>query len=217
MQIIGVAGFRRCGKNATTQILAEKFGFKQYAFADPLRSMCAAVNPIISVAGAPHAVIDLLWRDLVVTNHEFLYTELLEKLGYELAKDIPDFRRFLQKMGTEGVRNTFGPRAWVDALARRIDTDSPEKVTISDVRFHSEADWVHSRGGLLWRIVRPGHGGDDSHPSEVEIPNLPADREIIATSLDELQRAVIEAFNFDVTRFPSTSPINANRSDTPAA
>lgn len=198
MILIGVTGYRRSGKNSTTSILEHKYGFKQYAFADALRQMAEAINPVISWAEAPAAVLEALSGPYGVQKKEYRYLELLQALGYEKAKEIPDFRRFLQRLGTEGVRDTFGPNAWVDALYRKLVLDSPSKVAINDVRFSSEADFIRRKGGVLWRVIRPGVGGDDPHPSEVEIPSLPATREIVAASLDELERAVIAAYEADV-------------------
>lgn len=214
--IIGVTGFRRCGKNSTTSILERLYGFKVYAFADALREIAAAVNPVISLEGTPTALLQkILLRGSASGVLEWRYTELLEHIGYERAKDIPDFRHFLQRLGTEGIRGVFGPTAWVDALARRVALAHNDRVAISDVRFQSEADWVHSQGGLLWRVVRPGVGGDDPHPSEIEIPHLPADREIIASSLDELERAVINAAEIDLKPNTPSLPGTPNDSARP--
>lgn len=200
MQIIGVTGFRRSGKNSVTRILAERFGFKQYAFADALRAMCAAVDPFIILRGSPAAILERLGA----TRDDYrTYNVLVDQLGYELAKDVPDFRRFLQRLGTEGIRGTFGPNAWVDALARKVTIDNEDRVTISDVRFRSEADWIHSRGGIIWRVVRPGVGGDDAHASEVEIPHLPTDRVLQNDkALPDLERAIVEAYQVDAQTLP---------------
>lgn len=199
MIVIGVTGFRRSGKNTTTALLAELFGFQQYAFADALRRMALAVDPFMSLHGAPPDVQQAIFaRGSKQGTVEWRYSELIDILGYERAKDVPDFRRFLQRLGTEGIRGTFGPNAWVNALDHRVREEQPARITLSDVRFASEAAWVHAQGGLLWRVVRPGVGGDDPHPSEIEIPNLPADREIIARSIEELERAVVVAGEADL-------------------
>lgn len=196
--IIGVTGFRRCGKDTACKVLVNEFGFKQYAFADSLRNMATAVDPVISIVGAPGGIIAALHQlngtaDYPPVTTAYRYTDILRIIGYDRAKDIPDFRRFLQRLGTEGIRNTFGPNAWVDALARRIDADAPALLCISDVRFGSEADWILSRSGLIWRVNRPGFGGDDPHPSEAEIPHLPASTDITASSVPELKKMIFAA------------------------
>lgn len=196
--IVGVTGFRQCGKDSTCRILTKEFGFEQLAFADPLREMAVAVDPVVSIAGAPGDVMSAL-HQLSGTGEyppvctAFRYNDILRIVGYERAKTIPDFRRLLQRLGTEGVRGTFGPNAWVEALALRVKRTAPTLLCISDVRFSSEADWILSQKGVIWRITRPGHGGDDLHASEVEIPTLPATKEIVADSLDKLNTQVIAA------------------------
>lgn len=205
MNIIGVTGYYGSGKNTTTQILADHFGFQQYAFADALRRMALAINPVITLERAPQVALETLWQVLRARGFEFAigkshyrYTELIEYLSYPLAKEIPDFRHYLQKLGTEGARETFGPNAWVDALFQRIQKENPAKVAISDVRFESEADFVHRQGGEVWWVQRPGVGGQDLHPSETTIPKLPYDRIIIAETLEELERKVVAAYNNSV-------------------
>src|SRR3954468_10191154 len=111
MIVIGVTGFRRTGKNLTTEALVQHLGFKPFAFADSLRTMASSVNPVISLAGAPTRELTML-SGSIGTLHgqhktEWRYNELLDALSYDRAKNIPDFRGFLQKLGTEGVRATF--------------------------------------------------------------------------------------------------------------
>lgn len=221
--VVGVTGYRRCGKDSTVKLLVQHFGFKRFAFADSLRNMARAINPVISLDGSSAELLERLHRGKS-DHYEYRYAELFDTLGYELAKEIPDFRSYLQRLGTEGVRATFGPNAWVDALALSIYAaieDVPERIALSDVRFGSEASFVLSRpkgSGILWRIIRPGVGGDDPHPSEVEIPTLPATREITATSLAELEDAVLEAAKEDLGLVPSTTvPSNATTSSSSSA
>lgn len=198
MLLLGVCGFKRAGKSSVASILHKHYAFQPYGFADALRGMARAIDPLISTEGAPAGVVG------GCPPHTCRYSRLLDSLGYEAAKEIPDFRRFLQRLGTEGVRGTFGPTAWVDALAYRLQQEAPAKVCINDVRFHSEAEWICSQGGTLWRVSRPGVGGEDPHPSEADIPHLPATRDICAGTLDELEAKVRAAFEIDFP--PQHSP-----------
>lgn len=187
-KLIGLTGFKRCGKSTVTQFLCKHYGFKAYAFADALRNIASAVDPVISMANiSDRAYEELIHQRKAEGFREYRYNQLIEYLGYELAKEIPDFRLFLQRLGTEGVRATFGPNVWVDALDRRVSLDGYGRVIISDVRFQSEAEWVRNNCGEVWWVQRPGYGGDDPHPSEAEIPHLPHDRILTATTLEELE------------------------------
>jgi hypothetical protein len=193
MILVGVTGYRRAGKNSVANVLAE-YGFRLYGFADALRTLAVAVNPLIDLTGAPEDIERAMGRGLAASCR---YTDLLRVVGYERAKEVPDMRAYLQKLGTEGIRSTFGPNAWVDALAQRFTVEQPERAVITDVRFMNEAAFVRERG-VLWRIIRPGVGGSDPHPSEVDIPNLPAHRELVARDLTELRQVTVAALAADL-------------------
>jgi hypothetical protein len=189
--IVGITGYRRCGKDSVAAILVRRYGFVRHGFADALRDMALAVNPVIVCNDAPMEYFDKFgsWAR---------YSHIIDQVGYEKAKGIPDFRRFLQRLGAEGVRATFGANAWIDALARRIEHTTAARIAISDVRFQSEADWVHAQGGTMWRVIRPGYGGDDVHASERDVPSLPCDSEIVANDLLELETGVMRVVG-DIT------------------
>lgn len=196
--VVGLTGYKRCGKDTSASVLIEQFGFRKYAFADALREIAYATDPMISMDAAPG------WMGEHLPSEHHRYSQIIDTLGYERAKEIPDFRRFLQRLGTEGIRSVFGENAWVDALDRRIRRDGAEFVVVPDCRFRNEAEWVR-KTGVLWRVIRPGHGGDDNHPSERDIPNLPVDNELVAESVEELQKkvwsAVVNSGLLDKSRF----------------
>lgn len=200
--LIGLTGPRQNGKSTVAALLRQHFGCVTFAFADALREMAFAVNPIISTAGAKWEIVN----HLAAVKHasgapswdltEFRYDFILQTLGYDKAKEsIPDFRGFLQRLGTEGVRGTFGPDAWVNALALRLDEP---RATIADVRFLSEEEYVHRVGGRVWRILRPSEQHQDSHASEVEMQSIKADRTILNDgTLSGLEARVRAAFAED--------------------
>ena len=179
--LLGLTGYRQSGKSTVGRFL-QSYGFTPYAFADALRAMAYAINPIISLRGAPPASLADMDTDV-----EWRYAELVDLLGYETAKAIPDMRRFLQHLGTDGLRATFGPNVWVRLLAERLDVTAPARAVITDVRFASEAAWISERGGTLWRVERPGVGGRDPHVSEKELVSLPVARTITAPSTAVLE------------------------------
>src|ERR1051326_2875992 len=80
---------------------------------------------------------------------------VVEAVGWDKAKENEDVRRFLQRLGTDGVRNHLGDNIWVDSLFRRLESyEEPSartKVVITDVRFPNEADAIRQRGGEIWR------------------------------------------------------------------
>lgn len=117
-------------------------------------------------------------------------------------------REFLQKLGTEGVRNGVHTNAWVNALFADYK-DEYEMSTyghtpkypnwiITDMRFPNEMDGVKERGGVCIRIVRKLPDQDYTtlealHPSETALDNEEFDYTIYNNgSLDELWDRVSE-------------------------
>lgn len=176
--IIGLTGYARSGKDSAANWLVEHHGFVKMAFADGVRQMALAIDPMVEQPCDETSVRFFYER----------YSKVLETEGYEQAKSYPDVRRLLQRIGTEGGRDIFGANIWVDAVRKRIG-ELPlgsTKVVLSDVRFPNEAKAIKEMGGTVIRLSRPGVGGNDPHPSEAQIAGLNADLDICATNLDEL-------------------------------
>lgn len=160
MQIIGLSGYARAGKDEAARILVEEYNFTQVAFADKLREVLYALNPIVSME---HNLDDELWvyhvQD-VINNYGWG--------GYKETKYGAEIRRLLQRLGTEAGRQTLWDSIWIDAALAGHDDDA--KIVISDARFFNEFDAIKERGGKVWRIERPGVGPTNDHPSETEAP-----------------------------------------------
>lgn len=88
-------------------------------------------------------------------------------------------REFLQKLGTDAVREGLHTETWVNALFADYKVqgaisigqtysaiDLPNWI-ITDCRFPNEAAAIRERNGLVIRVVRPGDNKGDLHPSEV--------------------------------------------------
>lgn len=89
-------------------------------------------------------------------------------------------REFMQKLGTDGLRENLHPNVWVNALFADyipVHTDHvpggfeyPNWI-ITDCRFENEAQAVKARGGVVVRINRPGVEAVNAHPSETALDN----------------------------------------------
>lgn len=90
---------------------------------------------------------------------------------------LPDFdmttRVFLQKLGTEALRNGLHKDIWVNSLFREFTPSS--RWIIPDCRFRNEAEVVWSRDGICIEVDRPDLAEDPSHNSETEWRSLPFD------------------------------------------
>lgn len=173
---IGFSAFATGGKDTAADILVAEHGYEKRGFADALRALCLAINPIVGLEiHRPDPPTDEERLDerfdavpYMPTLEPVTYGDALERVGYNEAKaKYPEFRRILQVVGTEGCRTIFGQDVWVDASMRTVPEETP--CVWTDVRFHNEADAIRAAGGIIVRIEREGVGPVTDHPSETEI------------------------------------------------
>lgn len=160
MEIIGLSGYARAGKDEAAAVLVNEFGFVQVAFADKLREVLYALNPLVDV-----------WRQWDAEPGSVYVKDVIDEYGWTGYKDTiygGEIRRLLQRLGTEAGRQTLWDTIWIDAALAGLDENA--KVVVSDARFFNEFDALRARGGYIWRIERPGVGPVSDHPSETEAP-----------------------------------------------
>lgn len=149
--IVGLSGYAQTGKDTAAEVFV-RYGFQRYSFADPMREMALAIDPIVG------SDIDAPVR----------YSQALRDLGYEEAKrEYPEVRAFLQRLGTDGGRKILGEDIWVDTAMRKMAEGGD--YVIPDVRFRNEAEAIRNAGGMVFRINRPGYGPVNDHPSETDL------------------------------------------------
>lgn len=168
--LIGITGRKQAGKDSFAARLVEAHGFNWVAFADPIREFALALDPLV--------------------DGHYRLSEIVRSLGWDVAKEsIPEVRRTLQRLGTEAGRAVLGDRVWIDATLGKIDAiDGP--VVVTDVRFPNEAEAITSAGGILVRVVRPGHETTDAHPSETAMDGYPVHVQVVNDgSLEQLWAA----------------------------
>lgn len=159
MNIIGLSGYARSGKDEAAKVLGE-FGFKRIAFADKLRDMLYALNPMVGIEGEPfEGGLDYVGVQMVIDRHGWD--------GYKETEHGPQIRRLLQRLGTEAGRETMWENIWVDAALKNLNEN--DKIVITDVRFINEAQAIEDAGGQIWRIKRTGFGPVNDHPSETAL------------------------------------------------
>lgn len=171
--ILGMAGLARSGKDTAAAHLIAAHGYERRAFADPIRSALYALDPNVHVHGRTMRL-----------------AAFVDVVGWDRAKQAPDVRRLLQRLGTEVAREQWGERFWVQRATH--DLTPGDRVVFTDVRFPNEADAIRALGGLVIKITRPGAGLDAStatHPSEAL--DFPVDVHIANDgTLEDLHQAV---------------------------
>lgn len=167
MELVGLSGYARTGKDEAAKVLVEDHGFTRVAFADKLRAVLQALNPIIAPSKELY-----FSRSKVVVNLD----EVISVYGWDGYKDTeygPEIRRLLQRLGTEAGRNLLGDNIWVDSAL--TGHDSSARIVVTDCRFPNEAQAIKAQGGILVRITRPGVTAVNAHSSEIALDDWPFD------------------------------------------
>lgn len=174
MVLIGLSGFAQSGKDSTAAFLIKHHGFERVAFADPLRDIAYALNPVIGEANGPDR-----WQRLAA---------LVDEYGWDEAKKVPEVRGTLQRLGM-AVRDYLYADAWVDAAMNRARDLT--RCVITDVRLPNEWHAVKDNGGYVVRVERPGVGAVNEHVSEHALAGYAFDATIHNDGhLDELGEKV---------------------------
>lgn len=104
-------------------------------------------------------------------------------------------RDFLQKLGTDALRNGLHPNVWVNALmadykgtdlgewkSEKVYSENLPNWIITDVRFPNEAQAIKDKGGIIIRVDRPGVKPINNHLSEIGLDGWKFDYRIANVS-----------------------------------
>lgn len=153
--LFAFSGLKGSGKDTAAAVLVREYGFTKIAFADAVRELALTIDPLVP---SPN------------TGYHYRLSYMVHMYGWDqLKRLVPEVRRLLQVIGTEGGRAMAGENVWIDILAKRypdIGSDAVRYV-ITDCRFDNEVDFVRDNGGKLVWIDRPGLASD-GHASESE-------------------------------------------------
>ncbi len=188
MILLALTGAARSGKDSVADRLVARHDFTKISFAAPLKQALAATDPWIG------------YHPLHPTQLVRLSTALANESEDAIKQHFPEYRRLLEKLGTEGIR-ALDDGFWVNAAFRQASNVDNGRIVFPDARFLNEVNAV--RIGLdgvpwyglteAWHIVRPSLVGPvgEQHASAVGHGNLGEDREVLNDgSLDDLNSAV---------------------------
>jgi len=132
MNLIGLTGLARAGKDSVADLLQAKHGFVKYAFAKPLKD---GVKVMFGL------------------TDDHVYGHLKEVI-HPLYGVSP--RQMMQWAGTEFGRSLVNPNCWIIRAGQAYDILEHDAygMVISDVRFENEADFIRQRGGMIVHISR---------------------------------------------------------------
>lgn len=166
--IIGINGYAGSGKDTVGEIIKmqqPKENWEIKKFAGKLKEVASII------LGIPKTMFE---------DQEFKKKTLPQMWSdHGLPMTVRDF---LQRLGTDALRQGLHPNTWVNALmmeykevcfvgkdSEGADLFSYPNWVITDCRFPNEATAIKNAGGIIVRVNRPGVNAVNAHPSEVAL------------------------------------------------
>ncbi|MFJ9646718.1 hypothetical protein [Streptomyces sp. NPDC101206] len=177
---IALIGRARSGKDSVAAALIRRHQYTRVAFADPLREVVLAADPIVAYEGSGYGPLPVRLSAVV------------RRYGWEKAKDdFAEVRRALQGVG-QAVRDQEAG-FWLGLALDKVTVADTWRlpVVVTDCRYPNEADALKSRGFTLVRVLRPGYSdAPATHESETALDQIPTDLTVSNTgSLADLGAA----------------------------
>lgn len=176
--IIGLSGYAQAGKDTAGRTLVAHAGFERVAFADALKDVLYALDPLVTYGG--------MWP----------LSTVIDLYGWEYAKSsVPGVRELLQRLGTEAGRHILGDDIWVRTALTKV-SEFGGRYVFTDVRFPNEYAAIKAAGGEVWRIIRDGTEPVNAHVSETALDNHTIDRYIVNNgTIEDLETRVLRAIS----------------------
>lgn len=166
--IIGLNGLKGSGKDTAADrieklldMLYTGLAMERRAFAAPLKEIVARSFGI-TVPDVEN------WKDGAMV--------VIERAGTHETCARLTFREFLQRFGTEAMRDYIGNDVWVDLclpLNEGVGYFAYKRTlcVVTDCRFVNEAVRIRDLGGQVWNIEGKNDDKSDQHASEQMLPN----------------------------------------------
>ena len=201
--IIGLSGYAKSGKDEVAKIIQElETGWHVKKFSGVLKKVASLLTGIpqdrFEDQEFKQSYLGSEWSLPVETPLDAVF-------GDVQFMQMMSVREFLQKLGTDAIRDGLHPNAWVNAAMvgyYPIHHDhAPNGIEypnwiFTDCRFPNEAQAIKDRGGVIIRIDRPGVGPVNNHPSETALDDWDFDYKILnASDLESLKQTVSVILN----------------------
>jgi hypothetical protein len=178
--IIGVAGFKRSGKDTVAEYLINSYGFIRYSLAGPMKEIVKIMFDWTEehVNGSLKEVIDKRWG---ISPRQALQRLGTDWAQHDLCKEFPLFKEIT------------GRSLWVKKFRYWAEKRPFSDIVISDIRFPHEVDALKWMKGFVFRVDRPSLDLEDVHESESYINSLEVDSTILNDgSIEDLHKKVSE-------------------------
>jgi hypothetical protein len=194
-QFIALGGLKKHGKDAFADFLAEDHGYIKLGMSDRLHEIALVLNPWLRLDDDEMHEIE--------TDRFTTYNYLTNLLGYTQAKDIREYREFLQTLGTDVGRQMLDPDIWVIQAFQKIQKllHEGKNVVLTATRFPNELDMTeHLEGVSLWisrpNLVQPV----DTHASENSVSEKDFDHTVLNDGTLEELRSYADSLVRTLTR-----------------
>ena len=137
-QIIGIIGAERVGKDTLADYVVEKYGFKKYNFATPIKQIANIIFPHWDSADLDKDVIDQQTKIKPRDFYKWLGTDICQ---IEMFKQFPALLQYIKPRST-----------WSHLMTQTVQ-NSTDNWIIPDVRFIHEADAIIALGGILINVT----------------------------------------------------------------
>ena len=223
INLIGIAGRAGSGKNTVAAMIQKitNSGWQQKAFAGKLKQIASILT------GIPVEKFEDQEFKKSMLGEEWCVTENI-RVGENkyIPRPCPmTIREFLQKLGTDGLRDGLHENVWVNALfadyvinyTQEYDqviergvpdyhgpvipgriTNNSSKWIITDTRFPNELQAVKDRGGLTIRLTRNSDVRSD-HISETALDN--AEFDYVIDNKDQTLEETFESVKEMIDKF----------------
>jgi len=147
--LIGISGKKRSGKDTVSKLLIDILddNYEIKHFASKLKRIASILT-------------GRSYEFFLDDSNKTLY---LDDWGMNV-------REFLQKLGTDSLRDNFVSDIWIKSLFSEYI--GHKNWIISDVRFKDELDVIRNRGGIIIRVDAAYEGYEiptDQHQSEIDL------------------------------------------------
>lgn len=147
--VLGFGGWAQSGKDTAAEFVIETHGHRLLSFGTYVNALLLDVNPGVEVEPGRFERAQ----------------DLFDRLGYEGAKKVDDYRIQLQDLGTGINKRDSG--LW----GRLVLADLPagERGVITGLRSIPQIDAVRAVGGLTIWVDRPGAAPANGHENETQV------------------------------------------------
>lgn len=177
-KVILLAGRKQSGKNTFAERITQH-GFVEASYADRLKRMAVDILSFMGCDVQLEYFNDGVKKEQFITDTDgqmFLFNNNTEK------KMPLTYRQFIQKLGTESLRDVIDNDIWiypvVDVIKKTYVAGVFNGVVVTDCRFPNEISKIYNLLAgfedievLDVLIIRPGQKASDMHASETSLDN----------------------------------------------